>query len=338
MLEVKDLHKYYGTFPAVRGVTFDVAPGEIVGFLGPNGAGKTTTMKIITGFMAMTSGQVRVDGHDVTADSLEVRRRIGYLPESAPLYDDLTVTEYLSFIADVRGMRGALRRERMAKVIGVCGLDSKARAVIKTLSKGFRQRVGLAQAIIHDPKLVILDEPTVGLDPNQIADVRDLIRQIGQNNTVMLSSHVLSEVEATCTRVIIINDGMIVAVGTAAELQRQHSEGARVKVSIRGADEKALIVLRELESVASATLDNRVAPICDMTVQPKARDAFLVDLQRACVARGWVLESLRDEASTLEDVFRKLTSSGRAPMTSASFSISTTAVQAATGIEEGKHV
>jgi ABC-2 type transport system ATP-binding protein len=222
MLEVSQLHKYYGSFHAVKGISFSVEKGEIVGFLGPNGAGKTTTMKIITGFMSMSSGSVSVDGYDVSHESLQVRKEIGYLPENAPLYEDMTVTEYLSFMASMRCLRGAERSERLNYVIGVCGLDPKRRSVIRTLSKGFRQRTGLAQAIIHQPRLVILDEPTVGLDPNQIIGIRELLREVGEDNTVVLSSHILSEVEATCSRVMIIDDGHIVANGTPKELQSEH--------------------------------------------------------------------------------------------------------------------
>ena len=224
MLEVRDLNKFYGSFHAVRGISFDVNRGEIIGFLGPNGAGKTTTMKIVTGYMSASSGEVKVDGHDVVKDSLAVRSAIGYLPENAPLYDDMKVVDYLRFICDMRGIRGRLRKERLEYVIGVCSLESKRRALSKTLSKGFRQRVGLAQAIIHDPQLVILDEPTVGLDPNQIVDIRELLLEIGSKKTVIFSSHILSEVEATCSRVIIIADGQLVANDAPARLVASHPD------------------------------------------------------------------------------------------------------------------
>ncbi len=245
MLEVTQLHKYYGSFHAVKGISFAVEKGEIVGFLGPNGAGKTTTMKIITGFMSMSSGNVAVNGFDVNHESLQVRSQIGYLPENAPLYEDMTVTEYLSFMANMRHLRGAQRRERLEYAIGVCGLESKRRSVIRTLSKGFRQRTGLAQAIIHRPRLVILDEPTVGLDPNQIIGIRELLREVGEDNTVILSSHILSEVEATCSRVMIINDGHVVANGTPSELQVEHGgeglEDTFIKLT-RSADVEAQVV------------------------------------------------------------------------------------------------
>jgi ABC-2 type transport system ATP-binding protein len=312
MLEVKDLHKFYGSFHAVRGISFDVQPGEIIGFLGPNGAGKTTTMKIITGYLAMTAGEVRVDGHDVVDDSLYVRSQIGYLPENAPLYEDMSVTEYLKFICELRGLGGARKRQRIDYVIGVCALGSKRRALIKTLSKGYRQRVGLAQAIVHEPKLVILDEPTVGLDPNQIIEIRELIRAVGRDNTVILSSHILSEVEATCTRVIIIHDGVIAANGTPSDLEKAHGDRNRATVSLRGATSEASVDLSHLSGVtlASATAAADGAPVFDFELT--APEAFAADLQRLAGERGWVIEELRLARPTLEDVFKKLTRGDRA--------------------------
>ncbi|HYC77683.1 MAG TPA: ATP-binding cassette domain-containing protein [Planctomycetota bacterium] len=223
MIEVRDLWKSYGSFHALLGVTFHVARGEILGFLGPNGAGKTTAMKIMTGFIYPSSGTVTVGGVDVVEDSLAVRRQIGYLPEHTPLYPDLTVAEYLRFCASLRGMEADYARRRLDVVADLCSLRPKWRAPIKTLSKGYRQRVGIAQALLHEPEVLILDEPTVGLDPNQVAPIRDIIRDVGRERTVILCSHILPEVEAVCGRVVIINEGRIVGDGTPRELaQRVH--------------------------------------------------------------------------------------------------------------------
>ena len=211
MIEVDNLVKKYGDLFALRGVSFQIGAGEVVGFLGPNGAGKTTTMRIVTSFIPATSGTVRVGGHDVQEDSIEARRQIGYLPETPPLYNDLTVGSYLSFVAKIKGVAAGARRERIEHAAESCGLASVRRRVIGTLSKGYRQRVGIAQALVHDPKVLILDEPTVGLDPNQIIEIRKLIGSLAGERTIVLSTHILREVEELCERVIIVNGGRIVA-------------------------------------------------------------------------------------------------------------------------------
>jgi ABC-2 type transport system ATP-binding protein len=225
MIEVRDLWKTYGSFRALLGVSFDVRRGEILGFLGPNGAGKTTAMKIMTGFIYPASGSVTVGGLDVVENSLEVRRKIGYLPEHAPLYPDLTVTEYLRFCAALRDLPGGRAKARIDAVIDLCALVPKRRAPIKTLSKGYRQRVGIAQAILHEPEVLILDEPTVGLDPNQVVPIREIIRDVGRERTVILCSHILPEVEATCGRVVIISEGRIVGDGAPKDLAERHLPG-----------------------------------------------------------------------------------------------------------------
>ncbi len=218
MIDVKDLWKSYGSFHAVVGITFSVARGEVVGFLGPNGAGKSTTMKILTGSLLPTAGSVKVAGFDVVEASLEARRRIGYLPEHTPLYPEMTVREHLRFAASLRGMSSSRAKDRIDAVVAQTDLTPKWRAPIKTLSKGYRQRVGIAQALLHEPELLILDEPTVGLDPNQVVPVREIIRGVGRERTVILCSHILSEVEATCGRTLIINEGRIVADGAPKDL------------------------------------------------------------------------------------------------------------------------
>ncbi len=211
MIEVDNLVKKYGDLYALHGVSFRVEAGEVVGFLGPNGAGKTTTMRVITGFMPPTSGTVRVSGHDVLDDAIEARRQIGYLPETPPLYNDLTVLAYLGFVAKIKGVPSTARRERIDHALESCGLTTVRQRVIGTLSKGFRQRVGIAQALVHDPKVLILDEPTVGLDPHQIIEIRNLIASLAGQRTIVLSTHILPEVAQLCRRVIIVNAGRIVA-------------------------------------------------------------------------------------------------------------------------------
>ncbi|MDD4271929.1 MAG: ATP-binding cassette domain-containing protein [Patescibacteria group bacterium] len=218
MIEIKNLTKKFDQNLALDDISFSVEKGEILGFLGPNGAGKSTTMKIIASFWLPTSGQVLIDGLDASEDSLSARKKIGYLPETVPLYEDMRVFEYLKFIAEIRGLDKSKTKNRVKEVVSICGLNKVLRQPIEELSKGFRQRVGLAQAIMHSPDILILDEPTTGLDPNQIAEIRDLIKTIGREKTVIFSTHILSEVSATCDRVIIINCGKIVGQGSPAEL------------------------------------------------------------------------------------------------------------------------
>ena len=222
MIEIKNLTKKFGSNLVLSDLSFSVAQGEILGFLGPNGAGKTTTMKIITSFWSPTSGQILIDGIDTSVDSLATRKKIGYLPETVPLYEDMRVIEYLKFIAEIRGLEKSEVKSRLKQVVGTCGLNKVLRQPIEELSKGYRQRVGLAQAIMHRPDILILDEPTTGLDPNQIVEIRDLIKTIGQEKTVIFSTHILSEVSATCDRVIIINNGKIVGQGKPDDLARAH--------------------------------------------------------------------------------------------------------------------
>jgi ABC-2 type transport system ATP-binding protein len=223
MIEVKGLVKDYGSLRAVDGVSFNVNRGDILGFLGPNGAGKSTTMKVITGFLQPTAGTALVDGHDVTAEPVAVKRMVGYLPESAPAYPEMTVEEFLGFIAEIRGFRAASeRRERIERVVDLCHLTHVRRQTIETLSKGFKQRVGFAQAMLHDPPVLVLDEPTDGLDPNQKHEVRALIKQMAAEKTIILSTHILEEVEAICTRIIIITRGKVVVDQTPDELRASH--------------------------------------------------------------------------------------------------------------------
>jgi len=222
MIEIKNLTKKFGQNLVLDNISFSVEKGEILGFLGPNGAGKSTTMKIITSFWTPTSGQILIDGFNIAKDALSARKKIGYLPETVPLYEDMRVFEYLKFIAEIRGLSRSEIKDRIKEVVLICGLSKVLRQPIEELSKGFCQRVGLAQAIMHQPDILILDEPTTGLDPNQIVEIRDLIKTIGREKTVIFSTHILSEVSATCNRVIIINNGKIVGQGSPDEFEKKH--------------------------------------------------------------------------------------------------------------------
>jgi ABC-2 type transport system ATP-binding protein len=304
---VAGLSKRFGATVALDNVSFEVASGEVLGFLGPNGAGKTTAMRIITCYIPQDGGTVRVGGLDINTDSVAVRSRIGYLPESAPLYHDMGVIEYLTFIGRIRGIEPARLRGRIAAMIETCGLKRMQHRLIGTLSKGYRQRVGLAQTLIHDPEVLILDEPTSGLDPNQIVEIRDLIKQVGQEKTVVLSTHILPEVEATCSRVIIINEGRIVASGTPRELARQSQGEPRVYLTVKGAPASAVEpalresgFARELRLVESS--DGRLR----YAVSSEAPD-LEEQLFRLAVRNGWTLTELKRETASLEQVFTHLT-------------------------------
>src|SRR5512140_2504419 len=255
MIEVERLTRTFGTTVAVRDISFSVARGEVLGFLGPNGAGKTTTMRILTGYLPPDSGTVTIAGFNVDTDSIEVRRRMGYLPESATLYEDMGVIDYLEYVAEMRGFKGAERTRRVSRMIDVCGLGSMVAKSIGQLSRGFRQRVGLAQAMIHDPDLLVLDEPTSGLDPNQIVEIRDLIRTLGREKTIILSTHILPEVQATCSRVMIISDGSLVADDTPDGLAIKAQGGQDVYATFRGPGpeiERALAQVTDLGRVEFA--------------------------------------------------------------------------------------
>lgn len=301
MITVEHLYKDYGSFRALNDVSFQVEQGEIVGFLGPNGAGKTTTMRILTGYMPPTAGRATVAGFDVFEESLEVRRRIGYLPESVPLYAEMTVRAYLDYMAALR--RVSNRSRAVERAMEACHIADRADSLIGRLSKGLRQRVGLAQAIVHDPQVLILDEPTIGLDPRQIIEVRELIKELGQDHTVILSSHILPEVSQTCNRVLIINNGQIVAEGTPDELTTRLQRSERVLVRIAGADGEAMQVLREVEGVLDVRPQGE--GVFEVACQPgvERRPA----LARAIVRRGWDLLELRNVGMSLEDIFLKLT-------------------------------
>ncbi len=308
MIEVEDLRKNYGAFRALRGVDFTVDKGEILGFLGPNGAGKTTTMKILTGFLNPTAGKAVVAGHNVLEDSVTVRRRIGYLPEHTPLYEDMTVKEYLRFCGRLRSMGGAHLSDRITRVVGLTALEPKFNALIHTLSKGYRQRVGIAQALLHEPEILILDEPTVGLDPNQVVDVRSLIREIGEARTVVLCSHILPEVEATCGRVVIINVGEIVADGTPEELRGGFSNSTWFDVRAKGEAVRVTEAVGNVSGVAGATTTGEALGVASVRFESSRTEGEMGPaVATALIGAGIELVSLTARRASLEDVFRGLT-------------------------------
>lgn len=308
MIQVHDLTKRYGPITAIDRVGFDVASGEILGFLGPNGAGKTTTMRIVTGFVPATSGSVVVKGYDIVEHPLEVKRRIGYLPENPPVYAELTVSEYLRFTGRLKGVTRRALPAALDRVIGQCGLGEVRRRLIGNLSKGFRQRVGLAQALIHDPPVLILDEPTVGLDPKQIIEVRELIRSLGGAHTIILSTHILPEVTATCQRVVIIHEGKIVAVDTHAGLAARLRKSEKIRVTLvrPGPDtEDTIKRLPHVVGVAVESPDGSTGR--SWLVEADLGHDVREELARCAVSRDWGLVELRPLVMSLEDVFLKLT-------------------------------
>jgi ABC-2 type transport system ATP-binding protein len=306
MISVSALVKDYGSFRAVDHVSFDVPRGQVLGFLGPNGAGKSTTMKMLTGFLAPTAGTASIGGKDVVKDSLAVRRQLGYLPESAPSYGEMTVVEFLRFIAEMRGLRGQAREAAVDRMRPTCALGDVWRQPIETLSKGFRQRVGFAQALIHDPPVLVLDEPTDGLDPNQKHEVRQLIRRMGQDKTIILSTHILEEVEAVCQRVIIIAAGRIVADATPEGLMRQSSLHNAVTVRLAGGEvEKARAVFSGLPLVGS--VETLAGAPNTLRVYARGGESIALTVSEATRQAGLPVEQIQVEQGRLDEVFRKVT-------------------------------
>ena len=308
MIEVRDLTKTFGAVEAVRGISFRVEAGEIVGFLGPNGAGKTTTMRILAGIFPPSSGEVRIAGRDPACDPLACRRAVGYFPEYAPFYPDLRVAGYLRFVARMKRLPRAERPRAVAQVLAWCGLEGVARRRVGTLSKGYRQRVGLAQALCGNPPILILDEPTIGLDPEQVVEIRDLVRALGGSRTVFFSSHILSEVEALCERVIVVARGRLVGEGTARELSERVGRRQRVVLRVDGPAEAVAAALAALPGV------ERVAREAAAFVLEAAASA---DVARAAgeamAARGWTIRELREEMPDLEQIFLRLVRDGARP-------------------------
>jgi ABC-2 type transport system ATP-binding protein len=310
-ITVRNLTKLYGAEKAVNDISFEVKTGEILGFLGPNGAGKTTTMKIITCYMPPTSGVVEVEGLNIAEQSFEVRKKIGYLPEMNPLYLDMNVLEYLEYSASLHGLKGPLLRSRLKEMIDVCGILDVRHKDIGELSKGYRQRVGLAQAMIHDPEVLILDEPTSGLDPNQIVEIRNLIRQLGRAKTVVLSTHILSEVQATCDRVIIINEGNIVADGTLEKLQQDFRGSEKVSLELKASTNNAMTAIypkfKEIQHVESVEYSGQEGDLHKFSILTEKGFDVREEIFRRAVSEGWVLMEMSRKATSLEEVFHKLT-------------------------------
>jgi ABC-2 type transport system ATP-binding protein len=299
VIRIENLVKTFGPKRAVDGVSFNVERGEVLGFLGPNGAGKSTTMRMITGFMPPTAGRISVGGHDVQQSPLEAKRLIGYLPENAASYPDMTVKGFLDFAAELRGLERAKRKQALDRVVELCFLGSVLRQSIDTLSKGYKHRTCLAQALIHDPDVLVMDEPTDGLDPNQKHEVRNLIRELGKSKAIVFSTHILEEVDAACTRAIIIDRGRIVANGTPNELRNMSQLAGAVTLSAHGASEEKLATLGRVERINGAW---RIYPQ-DKTRAPQLAQA-VVDL----VAReGWKVEGMYSERGELDEVFRRIT-------------------------------
>ena len=304
-LVVENLTKKYGDQKAVDDISFDVKPGEVVGFLGPNGAGKSTTMRIITCYMAPTDGSVTVEGYKASEHPEEIKKMIGYLPENNPLYTDMAIIDYLKFCAEIQGVVKGDINARVHDMVDLCGLNLDRHKKINERSKGFRQRVGLAQAMIHDPEILIFDEPTAGLDPNQIVEIRNLIKELGKEKTVILSSHILSEVEATCDRILIINRGKIVADGTSDTLRQQAQGQELVSVNIEGDQSKIKKALLGLASVEKVNAEENRSGF--YFVQSKPELSSRKDIFDLCVKNKWYLLEMTGIETKLEDVFREVT-------------------------------
>lgn len=308
MIEITNLTKQFGHFTAVDNLSFSIQPGEVVGFLGPNGAGKSTTMKMITGFLSSNRGSIKVAGLDIEQDSLAIREQIGYLPEGAPAYGDMTVVQFLDFIADVRGIQGLEKATRLKQVIDDVELMDVLDRPIDNLSKGFKRRVGIAQAIIHDPKVLILDEPTDGLDPNQKHHVRQLIQNLAKDKIIVISTHILEEVTAVCNRAIIIAKGKKIFDGSPAELQAKSSFHHAVTVELIDAITD-LSPLEQLANVASVELNDK-----QVTVMPNDGQNIFDEVYQAIKNAGWSINGIYSEKGRLDDIFRELTTSNNQPL------------------------
>jgi ABC-2 type transport system ATP-binding protein len=307
MIHVENLSKYYGDFCAVDQISFDIQKGEIVGLLGPNGAGKTTTLRMLTGYFRPTSGSIHIHDHSIKDDLLAIKKLIGYLPESAPLYHNMLVYDYLRYIAGIRGLNKAKCKNRIRELVEICSLDQIMHMSIHELSKGLKQRVGLAHAMMDDPEILVLDEPTSGLDPNQIAEIRDIIKDIGKEKTIILSTHILSEAEATCNRLIIINKGKIVADDTTGKLKQQADAEYTLHVSLKGAKlkevEKILFQVNGIKKIRQAGADHML----NLTLTCFSERDVREDVYTAIRKTDWKLMELYRETASLENIFRELT-------------------------------
>ncbi|MGK7931261.1 MAG: ABC transporter ATP-binding protein [Microcystaceae cyanobacterium] len=305
MIEVKHLSKIYGSTTAIKDVDFSVETGEILGFLGPNGAGKTTTMRILSGYLPATTGTAIIDGYDVHEQSMEVRRRIGYLPETPPLYPDMTVEGFLNFVARIKGVAAGDRNDRINYAVENCQLEDKRKVLIRKLSKGYKQRVGIAQAIVHDPPAIILDEPTVGLDPRQIIEVRNLIKNLAGQHTIILSTHILPEVSMTCDRVTIINSGKVIATDTPNNLMSHLQGSSGYEIEVRGEIDDLVEKLKTLANIVQVKV-NSLASLNHQLLITTTEDNIGGEIARIIVNQGLGLQEMKRSRATLEDVFLEL--------------------------------
>lgn len=307
MIEIKNLTKKYGRFTAVNDLSFEVGEGQVVGFLGPNGAGKTTTLRMLTGYLPPTSGTATIAGYDIYKNSIKAREQIGYMPENVPLYDDMRVKEYLMFRAQIKGLKGSKARQHLTEVLETCGLTHMRKRMIKTLSKGYRQRVGLADALINKPQLLVLDEPTNGLDPNQIRSIRKLIKRLGETHTILVSSHILSEVEMIADHIVIIDGGQIKASDTPQNLISGMRAAGKISLEIKGDGETIQGALERLNHVKKVTISkqdgewNHMDILCDSGTDTRER------ISEMGSQHGWPIRTLHRRKGTLEDVFVELT-------------------------------
>jgi ABC-2 type transport system ATP-binding protein len=311
LIELKNITKYYGNFPAVTDISFKINRGEIVGLLGPNGAGKSTTMKMITGFMPPSSGELTIDGYDIVHESIEARKKIGYLPETVPLYTDMTVYSYIEYMGKLRGLNNKNIKSKADHVIEVCKLGDYKNSLISKLSKGFRQRVGIAQAIIHEPEVLILDEPTIGIDPNQVVETRQLIRNLSGEHTLVLSSHILPEVSSICERVLIINEGEIAASDTIENLSSLVAGKSKMEVDIIGSPESIKTKLEKIEGVRSIDLWVKKSSneYTTFSIESDISVDIRAEVSKTIVENKWGLLRLESMGMSLEDIFLKITTS-----------------------------
>ncbi|MDH5328081.1 MAG: ABC transporter ATP-binding protein [Gammaproteobacteria bacterium] len=309
MIDVQNLRKTFGSFVAVSNISFQLKRGEVLGFLGPNGAGKSTAMKMITGFLTPTDGQVSICGHDVTDEPIKVKAALGYLPEGAPTYGDMTPNSFLEFIAEIRGYKGEEKQKRVQQAVATTNLESVLHKPIETLSKGFKRRVGLAQAILHDPDVLILDEPTDGLDPNQKHEVRALLQSMAKDKAIIISTHILEEVEAVCTRAMIISRGELLFDGTPQELEAQSKVRNAVSLVLESGDTKEVSrKLEQLNQVASVQTQKRDDTV-KYTIIPKDGKSIVKDLAHLCRSENWTVDEMHVEPVKLDEVFRSITTS-----------------------------
>ncbi|MBR6872293.1 MAG: ATP-binding cassette domain-containing protein [Ruminococcus sp.] len=306
MIEVQNLSKHYGDKKAVDNISFKAQDGEILGFLGPNGAGKSTTMNILTGYISSTSGKAMIDGIDILEDPIKAKSKIGYLPELPPLYMDMTVKEYLNFIYDLKKCK-LPRNTHLKDICSLVKIDHVYKRLIRNLSKGYRQRVGLAQALVGNPNVLILDEPTVGLDPKQIIEIRTLIKKLGRNHTVILSSHILSEVQAVCDKIVVINEGKIVADDTEDNLSQKLSSDHRLTVRIEGEQNKVTKLIESIRDVEKVDIGAKHEDAFEYRVEAKEGTDIRKELFLACAKSGYIILEMKSSELTLEDIFLRLT-------------------------------